>query len=102
AAPVPVGGAEYLSEAQPTAAVLRLEVGQGLPIICESGLRLTQSALAASAYLESVSMSVLSDLCLFCLLSSPGTGTRRRPRQARGKADYRDALQSLFISSLNR
>jgi hypothetical protein len=97
AAPAQLGEVEYLSEAPRAAVVLTLEVVQGLPIICESDLHLTPSARAAlaSAFLESVSLFALSDLCLFWLLSSPGTGTRQRPRQARGKADYRDALQSL-------
>ena len=49
AAPAQLGGVEYLSEAPRAAVVLRLEVGQGLPIICESGLRLTPSAGAALA-----------------------------------------------------
>ena len=49
AVPVQVGGAEYLSEAPRTAAVLRLAAGQALPIVCESGLRPTPWARAAMA-----------------------------------------------------
>ena len=45
-----------------------------------------------------VSMFASSDLCLSWLPSSPGTGTRQRPRQAKGKANYRNWRQSLVTS----
>ena len=51
AVPAQLGGVECLFEGSRAAEVLRLEVGQGLPIICESGLRLTLSAGAALAAL---------------------------------------------------
>src|SRR6266511_317315 len=50
AAPEQADGVEYLCEELLAAAVSRLGVGQALPSICESGLRLTQSVCAALAY----------------------------------------------------
>src|SRR4030095_3029753 len=100
AAAAQLDGVEYLSEARLAAAVLRLAAGQALPTVCESGLRPTASARSAvaQAFAESVSMFASSDLCFFCLRSSPGTGTRQRPRQAKGKGNYRNWLQSLVTS----
>jgi hypothetical protein len=102
AAPAQVDGVEYLSEAPLAAAALRLAVGQALPTVCEFGLRPIPSARAVLAQAFAVSAFALSDLCLFWLLSSPGTGTRQRPRQAKEKGDYLDALQSLVVEPLNR
>jgi hypothetical protein len=46
AAPAQLGGVEFLFEAPRAAVVLRLEVGQGLPIICESDLCLIFACFA--------------------------------------------------------
>jgi hypothetical protein len=97
AAQAQVDGVEYLSEARLAAAVSRLVVGQVLPTVCESGLRPIPLARAAMAQAFAMSMLAWCDLCLFCLPFSPGAGTTQRPRQAKGKANYQDAPQSLII-----
>jgi hypothetical protein len=99
-APAQADGLEYLSEEPQAAAVSRLAVGQALPVISESVLRLTLSLHAGLVEAFLASMIALFDPSLPSRLPSPGTGTRRRPRQAKGKADYRDALQSSNDSTI--
>ena len=94
---------DMLDAAQPAEAVVRLEVDQALPEICECVLRPTLSVRAelALAFEAEVLTFVSSRLCFPCGPLSPAAGTSLRPREAKGKADFRGGLRALVTFPLN-
>src|SRR5262249_44173784 len=77
---------------------------QALEGICECvpGRILGWRAGLVSAFVVQVSVLVFLPLRFSSGPLSPATGTSRRRREVKGKADFRDEPRALVIASLNR
>src|SRR5205823_3024614 len=93
---------DKLDAGQPAVAAGMRTAGRALPEICGCVVRPTlpvRGELASSFGLEVLTF-VSSRLCFPSGPLSPATGTSRRRREAKGKADFRDGLRALVTFPL--